>query len=230
MNLSTVREVEGYSVISIRDFLKKTMERYDNGISDIANHFAVNDYRAALLFIALLCDGYVQVLRHPSALGGLQWGVTSLGRRLANARATKGLKRTTANHLLESLVSRASVANAKKEFAYYITKLVVFGSYLSDKQTISDLDIAVEIQSRFASNEDHLIASRQRIDGAVRNGKRFQNYPTALLWPRNEIFTYLRGVSKSIDIKETSDGVFELPTTVFKIVYQYDPEQGVNLV
>jgi predicted nucleotidyltransferase len=70
---------------------------------------------------------------------------------LARARFGKPLPRKRADALVEKAVSAAKALNALPPDApyYWITRLVVFGSYLdSEKPELGDLDLAWEVEGR----------------------------------------------------------------------------------
>lgn len=64
--------------------------------------------------------------------------------QLALARISNGLPRSEAEQLLKSVVRKAEEINGLSEsHGYTVTCLVVFGSYLSEKLVLGDLDIGV---------------------------------------------------------------------------------------
>ncbi len=56
------------------------------------------------------------------------------------------LPRSEAERLLKLVIAKAQFINAHpQEFPYGIKTMVVFGSYLTDKPVLGDLDIAIEV-------------------------------------------------------------------------------------
>lgn len=71
---------------------------------------------------------------------------TTLG-QIALASISTGLKRTDADNLLMRVLNRAREVNEKTEnYGRQITKIAVFGSYLTNKALLGDLDLAIELQ------------------------------------------------------------------------------------
>ena len=70
-----------------------------------------------------------------------------------------GVKKETATKLINELVERAELANTldKKIVPYKIKRLVVFGSYLSDKEKLGDIDIFYELgDSKWKNIDDQI--------------------------------------------------------------------------
>jgi hypothetical protein len=67
-----------------------------------------------------------------------------------DAKKKKNMKisRERADGYLKGLVYRAQLINATTEFVDGISRLAVFGSYMTDKAILGDLDIAVELGPR----------------------------------------------------------------------------------
>jgi predicted nucleotidyltransferase len=67
-------------------------------------------------------------------------------RQLALASVSNGLSRPDAEALLRRVIAKAIEVNVDPEsFSYGVQRLAVFGSYLSDKAILGDLDLAVEL-------------------------------------------------------------------------------------
>jgi hypothetical protein len=57
------------------------------------------------------------------------------------------LPRAEAERLLELVIAKAEFVNAHpEEFPYAVQTLAVFGSYLTEKPVLGDLDIAIELK------------------------------------------------------------------------------------
>ena len=67
---------------------------------------------------------------------------------MTGPKALPTLKRAEADRLLAQVIKRAKYINANpQEYPARVTLLVVFGSYLTDKPVLGDLDIAVEMEA-----------------------------------------------------------------------------------
>lgn len=91
----------------------------------------------------LVAEGFIQ---RDSERGDRFLATTKLG-QLALANVSEGLPRFEATKLLERVVARAIKVNAETEkHMCQVECLVVFGSFLSDKEVLGDLDIGAELR------------------------------------------------------------------------------------
>jgi hypothetical protein len=66
--------------------------------------------------------------------------------REGKQKAPPSLPRAEAGRLLELVIAKAQFVNTRpEEFPYAVQTLAVFGSYLTDKPDLGDLDIAIEV-------------------------------------------------------------------------------------
>ena len=82
------------------------------------------------------------------------WFIGPQGRKLANSRFGPRLKRDKADALLLDVIRRAQLINTINPQAVRVTGLWVFGSYLSRKPELGDLDIAFNF--RMTKDDDEL--------------------------------------------------------------------------
>lgn len=69
-----------------------------------------------------------------------------------------GVTKVKAAKLIEELIERCEIANSlpKEEIAHKVKRLIVFGSYLSDKEKLGDLDIFIELESKWEELSEEL--------------------------------------------------------------------------
>jgi predicted nucleotidyltransferase len=93
--------------------------------------------------------------------------------QLALASISPGISRQEADALLAQIVEKAGWVNARSDqYDHRIACVVVFGSYLTDKPHLGDLDIGVsleELRDRRRKNEGEDIYAWLRRAGAARN-------------------------------------------------------------
>jgi hypothetical protein len=152
---------------------------------------------------------------------------TEKGRRFGIATATPPISRQKANQLLLELIERAKAINTNSELVYYVERLKVFGSYLSDKDTMGDLDIGFKLSRRHKAGifTKH---NQQRIYMAKANGRRFINFTDELEWPRREVILLLKARKRGLSLHdEERDEVFKITKT--KLIYHYETSMARNL-
>ena len=74
------------------------------------------------------------------------WENTTAGN--ANASAGPKSPRTSAEKQLKGLLHRAAAVNGNAQYAYIVKRISIFGSYLSDQERLSDVDVVIELQPR----------------------------------------------------------------------------------
>ncbi len=107
-------------------------------VDDVCLLLGANRTECLAVWEGLAQDGWI-VQR------GGQWRPAERIRELANARIGAALPRGKADLLLAAIVNNARRMNklpATEEDVFWVTKLAVFGSYLSEKEQLGDLDIA----------------------------------------------------------------------------------------
>lgn len=100
------------------------------------------------------------------------------------------LSRKKAEELLKGVIDRAKQINAspESEFIHRVTKIAVFGSYLTDKEKLGDLDIAVDIVCRWTPGIDSRKIQEMRNTICDKSGRIFSwdvahdNYPYTKVW------------------------------------------------
>lgn len=86
----------------------------------------------------------------------------------------------------------------------------VFGSYLTKKEKLGDLDIAVELKFRYP-DEKGFASPRQkklmdeRIKLADLAERRFPNFLSRIYWPHEEVAKFLKGRSTGLSFTDTDD-------------------------
>jgi hypothetical protein len=144
---------------------------------------------------------------------------TEKGRRFGIAKATTPITRAKANELLLDLIERAKSINENPEFVFYVERIEVFGSYLTDKELLGDLDVGVKIERRYKGRlfTQH---NQQRIEMAKSGGRSFNNSTDQLNWPYLEVMLILKARKRGLSVHDINeDGVFCVTET--RVVYQF---------
>lgn len=88
--------------------------------------------------------------------------------QLALANISNGVSRAEAEELLQRVIDRADLINSDlQKSECRVTCIVVFGSYLTDKAILGDLDIGVEIQEIRRSDQSAPINIRKLMMGGA---------------------------------------------------------------
>lgn len=147
---------------------------------------------------------------------------TLKGRQFGIANASPSLSREKAIQLLNELIDRAKAINENEELVYFVENLKVFGSYLTDKEVLGDLDIGFKLSRRYHNNE-FTQKSEKRIRLARENGRVFSNWTDKLCWSETEVLLMLKNKQRGLSLhNEDSDEVFNVAGLKTKLVYQYE--------
>jgi predicted nucleotidyltransferase len=202
MYLDPKSEIAGVSALSVRDFLKR-WQRRDWSVESVAESLKLSAARARALVARLIALG----LATPSREFGRRYVNTIAGNQLANASAARALTRTTAERKVAELLARVQDVNSNPYYLYRVTRVRVFGSYLTDVPRLNDIDLVVEIASKAP---DHTIAHEldmERVDVALRAGRQFSNIVDEQFWPQNEVILHLKARSRAYSFHSPSDAI-----------------------
>lgn len=136
--------VFGIPAIQLRDTLRLI------GNSDVsalwfAERLSLNTKGANKLVKELLKSGWLKTKDSDDTF----FNLSEEGRVFALARATRPLRRASADALLEGAIEAAKRVNADGSLPSYVEELYVFGSYLGDAPTLGDLDIGLSMKRRY---------------------------------------------------------------------------------
>ncbi len=134
--------------------------------------------------------GYVVPSNCGSSDGPL-WSVAAAGLRFANARGGPRLRRAAADALLAKLVARCAVANSEPQFAHWVARLSIFGSYLSDVPLLGDLDVVVDLEPKEDDVDNQMALERARWNAARNEGRRVSE-DALYSWSSDEVLRFVR--------------------------------------
>ena len=123
---------------------------------------------------------------------------------------SKRMKRSTAERLLRELIGRVESIQDDDSLAYMVSDLVLFGSYLSDREDLGDLDVAVNIVRRFEGDEQLRVEEERR--KATCPGS--ADFVLRLFWPNEEIYRMIRNRSawiQLISVERDGEVIFSGP-------------------
>lgn len=214
MYIDPKSKIAGISALTIRNFLRKTknstwQKEY------LQNNLRVSPHRAQKITSELLELGYIEPddrtwYKH-------YFRLTSKGIRFALATAAKPIRRSSAERVLEELIGRVRNVNQSKLYLYKVTKVGVFGSYLSNQNLMNDVDIALTLEPKISNHKRFQSLIWNKVAQAKKDGRKFANFTDELSWPQIEVMRYLKSRSRIISLQLIDDKVFK--ATKSKILY-----------
>lgn len=212
MRITSKGIIAGMPALQARHYLKK-MGTSGRAEWWLARNAKVAPKEAYKHLRALAKHGLSEVVEEN---GVRYWTATMEGRRVALASAALPLSRDTAKKKLREFLDRVRTVEKNDEFVYRVKRAIVFGSYLSDAQKLSDIDIAVELVPRYSGDEFRLRHSRS-IKAAEKRGRAFRDWFEGLCWPQNEVFLFLKSRSRSLSLHGIEDPAWS--ASKHKVIY-----------
>jgi predicted transcriptional regulator/predicted nucleotidyltransferase len=156
--------------------------------------------------------------------------LTALGQNFMHASAMKRMPRAKGDAMLAAFMERVAAVN-DADYIYRVTSVVAFGSFARGWETIGDLDVLVELTSRYNSRAETIAVERLRTQAAIKQGRRFSNIVEELCWPRHEVLLRLKSRQAGLSLH----GWEELPTLAKDEKFAYrvllgDPEKIASML
>lgn len=196
MRIAPKDTLAGQPILKIRGFLRRN-QACTWGEMTVGDTFKVDSKTAKGIISLLNRRGYVEPIK---ISGKTYWKNTIKGNTLALSSAAPPILRATAERRLKEFLDRVLVVRNSKYYLYKVTKVVVFGSYLSYKEKINDIDISISLKSKQKNEQRRRRMIEERIDSAIFYGKVFRNEGEKICWPQIEVIKFLKDRSRSIGL------------------------------
>ncbi len=198
MIVRSLQTVGGFEVLRVRALLRRIAHDFWTK-DDVVREMKITPPRAAALIAALRSAGYAE--HAPSQPKGV-WRNTVAGNALASATAAKPILRQTGEDRLAQFLERVQALNANDECAYRVTKVVLFGSYLTSKTRLSDVDLAIRLEPRPQYRSQWPETLLAQAEEAERRGRRFSTFVDRLGWAQREAKRFLKARSRSLSLHD----------------------------
>lgn len=126
---------------------------------------------------------------------------TLAGVSVGMAKKLKPLPRSEADRLLREVVTAANEINTDSRYSHNVARLAVFGSYLTDRETLNDLDIAYDLEARWARGSSESMEVVSARSNAAFPPPRSADWMGLLLWPERVVLRKLK-VSRRVSLEE----------------------------
>ena len=170
-----------------------------------------NRHNARKVISALQKQGYIEACQFP---GSKSWMNTILGNKLSLASAAKPFTRDTANKQLEQFLDRVIEVRDADKYLYKVTHVCIFGSFLSKKEKLNDVDIWINLEPK--DSKKVAMLNKRRYIKAISEGKRTAGALRAVDEPRAKVIKYLKNSSRVISL-HIADPIIE--SCKHKVVY-----------
>jgi predicted nucleotidyltransferase len=188
--------------------IRKLLSRGRGGlwtIGFVAEQLATSEAEAQRIIDELSLAGYIE--RESMFPDRTHWVNSLDGNALAMATSAKPVHRATAEKKVAEFLDRVHRVNDDTHFLYRVTRVVAFGSYLTDRERINDVDLGVELRPKFQDRDEQMEHEKARARQAQIEGRRFRSFIDMLLWPKRETFLFLKSRSRTISLHDTEDPI-----------------------
>ncbi len=110
------------------------------------------------------------------------------------------LSRKRADELIGELLGRVELVNEDPQYIFGISRVSVFGSYLTDKEKLGDLDIAVEVGPKCRDRKKHDDLDDEQCAAEGRG-----NMVDRVYWPQTKPLRALRGKNTAFSFTTYGD-------------------------
>src|SRR6185312_6088496 len=185
MTLTPGQQIAGYPAMQIRWLMRRMRPHRGVTATFIADVLKVGDKQVQSVILQLIKLGYIQGV---DLKDDRTWFTpTELGIKLSLASAAKRITRKTADRTVTEFMSRVNLANAREDFLFWITSVVVYGSYLTDIERLGDVDFGIELTWREPDENKHHTLIWDRVHIARSAGRQFANITEEVSWCQEEI-------------------------------------------
>lgn len=219
MRIHATDTLFGLPALELRHLLRR-VDSWDGFDLEHVREVHPMSRKAAHQLIASLHDaGYIERTesRRPKEV---LWHLTIQGRAFSIAKASKPIKRATADRLVRELLDRIDAVNADEGLESRVVESVVFGSYLGSEPLLNDVDVGIRLESRLPPDADPVAHRKARVALAEANGRIFRWWGEELLWPDKEIWLRLKSRSRGLSLHDMrNDHIFERPEVERRAIY-----------
>ena len=223
MNITKAQRIAGYPALAIRDFLKRQGSLYFS-LHAATERLQISEAEADRLMKQLEKLGFIRKRGKQDT-----WYRTTVkGNALAGASAAKLLSRKSAEKRLSEFMARVREVNESQPFVFKVDTVVLFGSFLSEKERIGDIDLAVELKPKTEGSAEFKSMRDARINTAIAAGQRFSSFLDRMMWPTTEVYRFLKSRARAISLHDLND-ISGMATARYRVLHG-DAERVAALV
>lgn len=166
MKVDLAQKIGGLTLGDVRALFRKlnrnemTFAMIGDGLCVIGRPLSRQAQRK--LIDALIGAGYLKVNGEHD--GQTVFQVTGLAFRLAASPTTNRFDRRTADRLVAELLDRVRTLNADAHNPVCAARVRAFGSYITEEDTLGDIDLVVELTTRYGANLGDELAHAKQFD------------------------------------------------------------------
>jgi len=126
-----------------------------------------------------------------------------------------GITRKKADELIKMFVENVKVANASEGFMHTVTRVTVFGSYLTNKEKLGDIDIGIWYENRPRKDGQDIVTVCKQV--CEYHHRKIRSFMELMFMPINILIKFLKGGSKAISVHEGDESE---KSGNYKVIYE----------
>lgn len=206
MRLDAAPSIPGLTVLEARALIREfTHPVLDLNIPWLAGKTNLSEVALRSALQAFMDCGYLKLVHDDDRY---TWVRTLDGSSFALARATKPYSRIVASNHLRALMVRIQEVNADQALQFHVCQAAVFGSYLTDVETVGDIDVLISLIAKPVpeTNDGELpTVVRARLRASAHPGRRFNTHLEWLQWPEKEVWLRLKARSPVLSLHDSAE-------------------------
>jgi predicted nucleotidyltransferase len=214
MRIDSKDTILGVPILMIRTLLRRSMS-YGGAISErlARRTLKLGPERTREILDELVRQGCYEAGEND--LGEPYWENTLKGNTLAMATAARPVTRAKADQIFAAFMLRVQQVNEDPYYLFKVTRVVLFGSYIQDTETVNDIDIAIELAPKITNpkQREKLYAKRRR-----ESKRNFSTQVAYLGWPMQEVWLFLKSRSHVLSLHDFNSDKKFLNTIENKVV------------
>lgn len=199
MIIDSKETICGVPILKVRNMVRKVRDFTFNRIA-FKDYLDISAEKAVEIEAELLSRGWIKKDPMERDNGKYPWKTTIHGNAFANASAGRPITRKTAEKKISELLGRVGKINESSDFVFKIVRVVIFGSYLSGKDRLGDIDVGIKMRPKVSNEESFRKSMDECIERAREQGRRFGTHFAMLSWPENMVWKELKKRSTALSM------------------------------
>ncbi len=192
-------KILGYSIVGVRDFIRYFVTT--SVPKSVLKKLNINSEKEFnTLLNSLIENDYIEVIKHKhNGKTYKSYEATDKGLELCRAKCVKRMTRDKADEVLSGIMKRVVEVNENPYYLYKITNFVLFGSFITDKESLGDIDISFDLEFKDTSvskeNYEELMINKRRA-----HENNCVDLLSSLVYGKSEVEKFIKNKSPRIHI------------------------------
>jgi predicted nucleotidyltransferase len=198
MRINSKDTILDVPILRIRKLLRRSMSHGSVIFEKLASQtLKLGEQRTREILDELVRQGYYEARENRQ--GEPYWENTIKGNSLAMATAARPVTRAKADKIFGEFVLRVKEVNDDPYYLFKVNRVVLFGSYIRDTETVNDIDIAIQLAPKI---DDLKLRSKLYAKRRRKSKRKFRTLMAYLGWPMQEVWLFLKSRSRALSLHD----------------------------